>query len=199
MGYRLTIKEKGSIIKLYSNWKNTKEIGNILNRDSTTIWRYLKNKGLNRSRGEVKKGIKNPMWKDKVTYRALHDWVSRNKSKDNQCKKCGKKSKRLELSNISGKLKRDIKDYEWLCVRCHRQKDSNSRMINGQFKVVGKNNQSGVVGICFNNRDKRWVANIGVNGKQIYLISSKDKLKVIKARKEAEKNIKKMICRGIRG
>jgi len=38
----------------------------------------------------------------------------------------------LELSNISGKYKRDINDYEWLCVKCHRIKDGN--MPQGKWK-----------------------------------------------------------------
>lgn len=62
-------------------------------------------------------------WKgDKVKYCALHDWIRRYKPKTLFCKKCHKK-KRLELANISGKYKRDIKDYKWLCYKCHNNFD----------------------------------------------------------------------------
>lgn len=65
----------------------------------------------------------NPMWKgNKVGYSALHAWVRRNKLKLKFCEKCNK-NKKLDVSNISGKYKRDVNDYEWLCKKCHRRKD----------------------------------------------------------------------------
>lgn len=33
----------------------------------------------------------------------------------------------MELSNISGEYKRDVNDFEWLCVSCHRKKDFKRR------------------------------------------------------------------------
>jgi len=54
---------------------------------------------------------------------SIHTWVKKRKPKTNYCEKCKKKLKRLELSNNSGRYLRDIKDYEWLCVSCHRKKD----------------------------------------------------------------------------
>ena len=38
------------------------------------------------------------------------------------CERC-KEKKKVELSNISGRYKRDIKDYEWLCRKCHIKYD----------------------------------------------------------------------------
>ena len=69
------------------------------------------------------KGKDHPNWKgDKASYSAIHKWVARNKPKPKYCSKCGKKG-RLELANISGKYKREINDYKWLCIKCHRDMD----------------------------------------------------------------------------
>lgn len=40
---------------------------------------------------------------------------------------------------------------------------------NAQNRTRSKNNKSGVKGISFHQRDKKWHANIGVNGRQKYL------------------------------
>ncbi|KKN11421.1 hypothetical protein LCGC14_1026760 [marine sediment metagenome] len=77
------------------------------------------------------KGKDHPNWKgDKASYSAIHRWVARNNTKPECCSKCRKKG-RLELANISGKYKREIDDYEWLCIKCHRNMD-------GWFKKVMK-------------------------------------------------------------
>jgi hypothetical protein len=62
---------------------------------------------------------KNPNWSgNKVGYHGIHSWVKRRKSKPESCEKCHKK-RPLELANISGNYKRDLKDFEWLCKSCH--------------------------------------------------------------------------------
>lgn len=64
-----------------------------------------------------------PLWKgDNAGYSAIHYWVARYKTKPPCCPECGKIG-RLELANISGKYKRDLDDYKWLCVKCHRDMD----------------------------------------------------------------------------
>ena len=66
---------------------------------------------------------KNPMWKgDNVGMRALHNWVKRHKPKPDLCVDC-KKAPIKELANISQQYKRDVNDYEWLCRKCHMEKD----------------------------------------------------------------------------
>jgi len=73
----------------------------------------------------------NPIWKgDKVGYRALHRWVERNKNKSDFCEKC-KIYHPLDLANISGKYKRDINDFEWLCRKCHMSEDGRLNKLNG--------------------------------------------------------------------
>ena len=66
----------------------------------------------------------NPNWKgSQVGYVCLHNWIRRRKPKPNRCQKCGNMREYLELANISGEYRRDINDYEYLCVICHKEKD----------------------------------------------------------------------------
>jgi len=79
---------------------------------------------------------KNGMWKgDKVKYHALHAWVKRHKPKSEFCERC-KKRKPFDLANLSGKYKREVNDYKWLCRRCHMKIDKRllRRNNKGQFK-----------------------------------------------------------------
>lgn len=64
-------------------------------------------------------GEGNGMWKgEDVGYVGVHRWVKLNKIKPKLCKSC-KKVPPYDLANISGKHKRDIKDYLYLCRPCH--------------------------------------------------------------------------------
>lgn len=70
-----------------------------------------------------KEGEKNPMWKgDEVNFKPLHAWIKSHKPKPEFCEDC-KKVSPYDLANISGKYKRDINDFEWLCRKCHMIKD----------------------------------------------------------------------------
>lgn len=78
---------------------------------------------------------KNGMWKgDKVGYKSLHGWVRRNKPKPDLCEEC-KKDKPHDVSNVSGEYKRDLKDWRWLCRRCHMKEDG--RLKNFMRKRFG--------------------------------------------------------------
>jgi hypothetical protein len=69
-------------------------------------------------------GEKNGMWKGELaSYSAIHKWVQSHKPKSIGCEQCGKQNCRLELANLSGKYKRDINDYKYMCVKCHRTYD----------------------------------------------------------------------------
>ena len=73
-------------------------------------------------------GEKNPMWKGKeVGYSALHIWVERQLGKPKKCENCGEDNpkKRYEWSSKSREYKRDLKDWQRLCVPCHRNYDLN--------------------------------------------------------------------------
>jgi len=76
------------------------------------------------------KNEKNGMWKGyKVGYNALHSWIRVRKKKPNLCQNC-KKNKPYDLANISGKYKRDIKDYKWVCRKCHMEEDGRLLKLN---------------------------------------------------------------------
>lgn len=108
----------------------TKERGMILEKSKKRI-SYWAGKKLSKehieriSIGHKGKNLceKNGMWKgDNVGYLSLHEWVINRKIKPLFCEIC-LKEKKLELANISGKYKRDINDYQWLCRRCHMKSD----------------------------------------------------------------------------
>ena len=66
----------------------------------------------------------NPNWKgDEAGYVALHKWVRKRKFKPEVCEIC-KKNKPKELSNIDHNYRRQVKDYRWLCIECHRNYDN---------------------------------------------------------------------------
>ncbi len=80
--------------------------------------------------GIANTGEKNSMWKgDEVGYIALHEWIRNHKPKPKVCESC-KKNPPYDLANISGKYKRDISDFEWLCRGCHMKEDGRSNNLN---------------------------------------------------------------------
>ena len=77
----------------------------------------------------AKRNENNPRWKgDDVSYFALHIWLRKNKKPADRCEHCGKKTK-LDCANISGKYRRDVNDYKWLCRSCHIKYDNRMRCI----------------------------------------------------------------------
>lgn len=64
-----------------------------------------------------------------------------------------------------------------------------SRTLNAQNRAMMSNNKSGVTGVLWRPRDKRWVARIGKNGKQFHLGSFEAKEDAIKARRKAESEL----------
>ena len=93
-------------------------------------------KGKDNPNYQGNKGIDSPRWKgDDVGYKALHKWIKNHKPKPKVCENC-KKNKPYDLANISGKYKRDVKDFEWLCRKCHQISDGRY----AKLKRKGKNN-----------------------------------------------------------
>jgi hypothetical protein len=83
------------------------------------------------SKTEFKENEKNPNWKgDKVGKTALHDWIRKHKPEQEWCEECHRNKIKVELANLSGKYRRDIKDYKWLCRGCHQKLD----YLNGTRK-----------------------------------------------------------------
>jgi hypothetical protein len=85
-------------------------------------------------------GCLNGMWRgNKVKYGSLHDYVRHHKPKPDECEEC-KLIKRLDLANISGKYKRDLSDWKWLCRKCHMSQDGRVALrIVKVCKRCGKN------------------------------------------------------------
>ena len=73
------------------------------------------------------RGERNNKWKgDKVGYNALHNWVNRKLGKPKECINCGfisDNGRQFHWANVSGEYKRDLSDWERLCVSCHFKKD----------------------------------------------------------------------------
>lgn len=68
---------------------------------------------------KINLGEKSPNWKgDEVSYGGLHKWVRFHKPIPKRCQIC-KKIRKLQASNISGKYKREVSDWQYICARCH--------------------------------------------------------------------------------
>jgi len=95
------------------------------------------------------KGNKNPNWKgNSVSIRRLHRWISENYGRPKKCADCGltDTNKRYEWANISGKYKRNIKDFKRLCSKCHRTFD-NHLLARGEKHGISKVNKIDVIEI----------------------------------------------------
>lgn len=70
-----------------------------------------------------RKNEKHPLWKgDAVKYRALHQWVRKNKPKSITCEQCNQ-IKKLQLANKIGIYNRQFENWLWLCPPCHYKLD----------------------------------------------------------------------------
>ena len=107
---------------------NQREIGDLFNLTQTSIYNRMRRYNIpTRDCSEYNKGKnqneKSWNWKgDAVGYSAVHNWVRKRKEKPDKCVMCNKKPPR-DLANISGKYRRDIRDYIYVCVKCHRLLD----------------------------------------------------------------------------
>jgi len=71
----------------------------------------------------VKLGVRNPLWRgDEVGYGALHEWVRQRKPKPVFCEICGMRPP-FDLASIDDKYTRNLNDWQWLCRKCHMEKD----------------------------------------------------------------------------
>lgn len=72
--------------------------------------------------------INNPMWKgDKVGYCSLHEYVKNRLPKPKLCE-CCKKVPPRDLAN-KGIYDRNLKNWEWLCRKCHMTKDGRIKKL----------------------------------------------------------------------
>lgn len=83
----------------------------------------------------IKKGEEHFLWKgDLAGNGAKHIWVRKMYGSAYRCEKCGIEGlKRYHWSNIDHKYKRDIKDWQQLCPKCHYKYDKeNIRIIDNR-------------------------------------------------------------------
>lgn len=79
--------------------------------------------------GEANKGELHGLWKgDDVGYKALHDWVYREKGSPKKCQWCGS-TENMEWANKSRDYKRDANDWLELCKKCHWRWDNSTRGV----------------------------------------------------------------------
>ena len=73
--------------------------------------------------------------KDRRLYESIHRWARRNIEKPNLCSRCHRELP-LELSNNSRLYSLDIRDWEWICHKCHGEKDhwSLGRVLSEEHK-----------------------------------------------------------------
>ena len=75
----------------------------------------------------------NPNWSgSKVGYIALHNWIRRRIKKPELCNRC-KKSQPYDLAN-KGIYNRELKNWEWLCRRCHMLLDGRMKNLKRYSK-----------------------------------------------------------------
>lgn len=82
---------------------------------------------------------KNPNWKEKSIggYSTIHSFIQRRLPKPNVCSIC-KIRKPHDMHNISGTYNQDLSDWEWLCRKCHMEKDGRiNRLKNGERNEKG--------------------------------------------------------------
>ncbi len=93
------------------------------------------NKGKHNSlKTEFKSGRKDSLhfeWKGELaSYAAKHHWVARWLGKPKFCEECKTTiAKTYNWANISGKYKRDLKDWKRLCRKCHHKFDNISTKL----------------------------------------------------------------------
>lgn len=71
------------------------------------------------------KDDKHYLWKGlKASYEAKHAWIYRRLGKADHCdKNLLHVNRKYQWANLSGQYKRDISDYQQLCVQCHQKMD----------------------------------------------------------------------------
>jgi hypothetical protein len=99
-------------------------------------------KGIKRSE-EFKKrlsltrsGVNSPMWKgNRVGYKSLHAWISRNWGKQKLCEVCGTTNAiKFEWANLNGIYDRDRLNWKRMCCSCHSKYDNKIKNINNNYE-----------------------------------------------------------------
>lgn len=73
---------------------------------------------------KIHSGVNHSNWKgDDASYGSIHHWVYRHFGKAKICENCGENKKMIHWSNKDHNYKRVIKDWQSLCVSCHKKYD----------------------------------------------------------------------------
>lgn len=111
-------------------WNKTHSSDVVEKIRKSNIGRTAWNKGLK----GYKSGKEHYNWKgDKAGYHAIHKWISKVKGKSDICSKCGS-HQHVDWSNISFEYKRDEKDWQKLCRKCHQEYDRKNGWGNAKYK-----------------------------------------------------------------
>lgn len=88
-----------------------------------------------KKRNTVTKGEKHHNWKgDDVGIVGLHLWIRRNFPKPEKCHLC-RNVEPQELACITSIYNRELKNWAWFCIRCHRKWDN---LIERNLKPFAK-------------------------------------------------------------
>jgi hypothetical protein len=69
-------------------------------------------------------GRNNPAWKgDNITYSGLHQWIRLHLSKPEKCSLCNERES-TEVACITGIYNRELRNWAWLCRKCHLEWDN---------------------------------------------------------------------------
>jgi len=80
------------------------------------------------------KGENHYLWKgENVGYAKLHEWIRKNKPKPEFCEVCNKNLPKI-VANISGKYKRDLNDFKWVCGSCHNRMDGLAKNLKNGLR-----------------------------------------------------------------
>lgn len=92
------------------------------------------------------KAAKHFAWKDdKVGYVALHQWIARQKGRNNICELCNRRGK-THMANIDYKYSRDLETWQELCPSCHEKYDIKNGWRNGKKAFLERRvAQSGLI------------------------------------------------------
>lgn len=114
----------------YAECKHTcKSCGVIFIQPPSDVANYCSNECKYRNTSERMTDENSHQWKgDKVSYGALHQWVRRKLGTPKKCAVCGisgdvGKKRSYHWANVSGDYKRDLTDWQRLCVPCHSKFD----------------------------------------------------------------------------
>lgn len=104
-------------------------------KEGNKLYKLRKKEGLSGIYGD-----EHPNWKgNDASYKSKHQWVRKHLPRPEMCPKC-KIRKTQEVANIDGNYSRNLKTWEWLCIRCHRERDGHiERFIKNRpaFKMKG--------------------------------------------------------------